>query len=69
MKLPEWIPINVAKPPESGKYLVLDSINRKPLVDVWNEGEFKAFFNFYGECVTHWCHIPALPDVYLIGSN
>lgn len=66
----KWIPVSERMPenkPGSYEYLVFETLNNRVNHDYWNvpsEGDdaFTPFWNHYGEHVTHWMPLPAVPQ-------
>lgn len=65
-----WIPCSERMPPIIAdtciEYLVYESLNNRVQHDYWNVPEdkerFQAFWNHYGDYVTHWMPLPAAPS-------
>ncbi|EOU9550650.1 DUF551 domain-containing protein [Cronobacter dublinensis] len=64
-----WIACSERMPPRISdtciEYLVYESLNNRVHHDYWNVPEdkerFQAFWNHYGDYVTHWMPLPAAP--------
>lgn len=65
-----WIKCSERLPPRipdtSIEYLVYETLNNRVQHDYWNVPEdkerFQAFWNYYGDYVTHWQLLPAPPQ-------
>lgn len=66
----KWIPVSERMPenkPGSCEYLVFETLNNRVNHDYWNapdkgDDAFTPFWNYYGEHVTHWMPLPAVPQ-------